>query len=739
MTAAGSHWGLSTAAVADDTFVETHDPQDVFPAMDRTLFDVIPGCMNAQFVAAMASQTVPSYDVNSVDENGGMYLVHVETGKRVYQLYTELDGGDDSNPASLAAHIRDSYGNRAYLGPWAFETLGGAGGQTVFGALTTGTHGGDFRVGPIADAVMAMHLVVDGGHHYWIEPESLRHLGERMTDDGLLRLLYEDDRYRGHAASGRDNFTVVRDDTLFDAVRIGAFRFGIVYSVVLRAVRQYTLHQERRLTTWQTVRNKIPDPNSDLYRIDPPIPNTSYQSRFLQIAVCLTPTANFTQNLAGVTKRWNVELAANPLTGIPRGRAERTGANAGNSHGYSPDPADPRLAAEPSFLEQACTNANFVVGVIDEVAQEIQDFIDSNGAVVGAGLGAVVAAGGGTALLALIPALLVLLAILAVIAAILAATTPRLGNALNDLKDSLLNRTDPAERAAGLLIWQMIAAKIFSGQQGDLDYEAISYAVMDGHDYLDMSCSINVDSIEVFFDAADSKLLAYVDALLVFEAAQEMLGRAFVGYASLRFTNRTKALIGPEQWERTCVVEVAGLRDVTGVKELIDFATMFALNANIKGVLHWGQRNDSNRTEIQERFGDRPGDPTGPLTRWRQALGSVTQHGRLDGFSNAFSRQTGLEVVTPDITSVTGPTGTISVGQTAAITWDCSNNPSSVQVRLEVFHPSGARNTFLGLTPAGQLNIPVVEAGEHLVDLVVGITLGGEQRERSASVSVMAV
>src|SRR5262245_13520781 len=66
LTAAGSHWSLSTAAVADDTFVETHDPQDQFPAMDRTIFDVIPHCMNRHFIAAMAQQNVPSYDINSV-------------------------------------------------------------------------------------------------------------------------------------------------------------------------------------------------------------------------------------------------------------------------------------------------------------------------------------------------------------------------------------------------------------------------------------------------------------------------------------------------------------------------------------------------------------------------------------------------------------------------------------------------------------------------------------------------
>ena len=73
---------------------------------------------------------------------------------------------------SLAVLMRDQWGNPSYLGPWGFRTLGGAGGQTVFGALTTGTHGGDFRAGPIAESVVALHLVADGGRHYWIEPGS---------------------------------------------------------------------------------------------------------------------------------------------------------------------------------------------------------------------------------------------------------------------------------------------------------------------------------------------------------------------------------------------------------------------------------------------------------------------------------------------------------------------------------------------------------------------------------------
>src|SRR4029453_18169477 len=97
----------------------------------------------------------------------------------------------DHHGDSLAVLLHTDFGKSTYLGPWAFRTLGGAGGQTVFGALTTGTHGGDIRMPPIADSVMALHLVADGGMHYWIEPESLRAaFGVRLTDTARLNALY---------------------------------------------------------------------------------------------------------------------------------------------------------------------------------------------------------------------------------------------------------------------------------------------------------------------------------------------------------------------------------------------------------------------------------------------------------------------------------------------------------------------------------------------------------------------
>jgi hypothetical protein len=42
---------------------------------------------------------------------------------------------------------------------------------------------------------------------------------------------------------------------------------------------------------------------------------------------------------------------------------------------------------------------------------------------------------------------------------------PRFGQAMNDVRNVLLNRSDPAERQAGLFVWHMIAFEVFSSQR----------------------------------------------------------------------------------------------------------------------------------------------------------------------------------------------------------------------------------------------------------------------------------
>jgi hypothetical protein len=763
--AAGSHWALSRAAISDSVFVETHDPNDVRQAMGRTLYDVVgvPGCLNQDFVDALASQKVLPFDTNpknvSVAKNEGLYPIHIETGKRVYQLYSELDSGDD-DPRSLAIHLNKKMKNSTYLGSWAFKTLGGAGGQTVFGALTTGTHGGDFLIGPIADSVMALHLVADRGKHYWIEPESLTPLGVRLTDNNLLKAMYGQARY-----GGPNNFKVIRDDTLFNSVLVSAGRFGIVYSIVIAAVRQYCLHTERRLTTWQAIKDQIGDPSSSLYtKTESPRPKP-VRNKHLQIAINVTPSKNFTENQAGVTKKWNVPLAAMPSPppgwppGTPAGRPERRGKKgridtliqsprfkfAGNSFPYSPDPTMPGMSLSPDFLGLACSNADFMDGVIAVITKEIDDFVKSKGAVVGPAIGAVMAVGtavtGAIALAALLAALLAILPVLATLLLLLRSQAKplRLGHVMNDIKNSLLNPAYPPgspERVGGIAAWQAIAHEAFSGQQQKLDTEAISFASMDGWDYLNKSCSANVDSIEVFFDATDPMLIAYVEALLAFEIGQEVapVPDAFVGYISMRFTGPTRALIGQQRFPLTCSVEVSGLRDVTGVTKLIDFAIMLALDSNFKGILHWGQRNESMRAHVEERFGDTLADQSGPLHEWRNALSRITQNGKLDGFSSAFTRRTGLEIVTPIVGALSASGSAKS--HSITISWDCDQNPPATEISLQVISPSGVQSSAIAQPLVGQLKVAATESGVYSVSLVAAINLAGERREARQQVDV---
>ncbi|HKB32418.1 MAG TPA: hypothetical protein VKF16_00990 [Candidatus Dormibacteraeota bacterium] len=750
LMAAGSHWALSQAAISDRTFVETHAPTTAVQAMGRTLTDVVLNCLSPAFYNELLRQHPQPFDREHSGENTGLYPVHFETGKCVFQLYSELDLDGPDNPQSQAAGKLalklDADGNNSYLGPWAIPTLGGAGGQTVFGALTTGTHGGDRMMPPIAGAVMAMHLVTDGGRHYWIEPATPRKsVGVQLTDDAALKTLYGQDRFRGNQPTGSDNFEIIRDDTIFNAVVIGAGRFGIVYSIVIGAVRQFTLHEERRLHDWEVIKGDVNNLASSLY-----------DRRFLQIAVCLTSHDNFTRHLVGVTKRWNVPMFPKAgSTTVPAGRDGRRGpvvipfdpligapryAFAGHSHPYKPDLTHPGATLPADFLEVACANANFLVGVLTEVAQEVEDFIASNGVVIGVTIAGVVALGGGAALLALLPWLAILLAILLAIIAALAAAAPsqpRLGQTLNDVKDSLLDSPDPAQRAAGLFVWQMIGFKLFSDQQKDQDYAAISYAVMDGHDYLDQSCDVNVDSIEVFFDASDPMLVAFVDALLVFELAQEVTaGKAMVGYISLRFTGPSEALIAMEQHSTTCAIEVAGLKDVVGTQELIDFAVTLALDPNFHAVLHWGQRNPSNQAQVQHRFGDSVANPTGRLHDWRLALSQLTANGRLDGFSSAFTRNAGLEVVTPQIASLSMVGGS-PASQPILVSWDCRDNPPGTFVALTVTAPSGAHSGFSSLPLAGNRWVPNSGTGTYHATLTAGLTFNGESRTTTSSANLI--
>jgi hypothetical protein len=236
------------------------------------------------------------------------YYVHFESGKRIYQLYSELDVvdvGDSQQAQSLCQLMLTQYHNNLFQGSWGFHTLGGAGGQTVVGALSTGTHGGDFDRAPLADEVVALHLVADGGKHYWIE-KGRTATSIPFTDEAKLRALYGQPQF-----GGPKNFEPIYDDDAWKAAIIQVGRFGVVYSAVLRVVPQYGLRQTTTQTDWERVRISISDPSSNLFTesFTSPISGNNHPQQFLQIAINPIPSANGTTHICGVTKHWTVPLS----------------------------------------------------------------------------------------------------------------------------------------------------------------------------------------------------------------------------------------------------------------------------------------------------------------------------------------------------------------------------------------------------------------------------------------------
>jgi hypothetical protein len=193
-----------------------------------------------------------------------------------------------------------------------------------------------------------------------------------------------------------------------------------------------------------------------------------------------------------------------------------------------------------------------------------------------------------------------------------------------------------------IMLLRILFKTIFESQQSDRDYAAISYAVMDGHDYLDRSCFGNAESIEIFFDASRPDVYcSYVDAVLAFEAAQEeRSGRFAVGYVSLRYMRGSRGLIAPSQFPESVAIEISGLRDAEGSVPFIMNAVRLARNPMFAGRFHWGQFNPLTRPEVETLYDVAPGKR---LSRWKDALRQLTRNGTMDGFSSKFTRDAGLE------------------------------------------------------------------------------------------------
>ena len=103
----------------------------------------------------------------------------------------------------------------------SISTSGASNGQTIAGALATGTHGAAVQFGSIPEFVVALHLATGGNKSIWLERESDPIVHPEVAESFGARL--------------------VRDDDKFNAALVGLGAFGVVLSVTIRAEKRYLL------------------------------------------------------------------------------------------------------------------------------------------------------------------------------------------------------------------------------------------------------------------------------------------------------------------------------------------------------------------------------------------------------------------------------------------------------------------------------------------------------------------
>jgi hypothetical protein len=410
-------------------------------------------------------------------------LVHVECGIKVHDLCEALDG------LSVIAGRPRGYG-------FAVATLGGSGGQSIMGAISTSTHGGDVNLRPLPDMVQGVHLVGAGGVEFFIQ----RGGAAAIVDTDALGSAMP-------CVAGR----IISDDDALYSVIVAMGRMGIIYSLVVEVVDQFALEEKRYKDSWNSL-------SANAFNGAGGFAQLRAAHHFLQVVVL--PYASSGDHVAFVTTRCQL-----PAT-VP----------------LKPDPDKNNLISAACRL-QPLEKSAVVLGLIaaataaavlaDGLAILFGPIPFVGEAFVAAAAAANAAAAAHT--LALSPQLVPSITIGDYIAAV------------TNLLDTFELTGVARDTVNGLL----------ASQLGDHDITDLSYRVMDTYDY-QAEC-YKARSLEVAFDADSKAYIEFVNEILGMIQDYSDQHIIYGGYISLRFCKKSNALLAIEQWENTVCIEMSSL------------------------------------------------------------------------------------------------------------------------------------------------------------------------------------
>lgn len=134
----------------------------------------------------------------------------------------------------------------------ALINMGAYDGQTISGALSTGTHGSGTHYGPMAGAILSIVLVSESGTVYQIEPSPS---SRPITDPA---------KFSGHLSEAPTVPVILKqDDDWFRTAKIAMGCLGLIYSYTLRVTAAFSLSETRKMSTWETVKSTWPPSTFD--------------------------------------------------------------------------------------------------------------------------------------------------------------------------------------------------------------------------------------------------------------------------------------------------------------------------------------------------------------------------------------------------------------------------------------------------------------------------------------------
>ena len=121
----------------------------------------------------------------------------------------------------------------------SIKASGASNGQTIAGALSTGTHGAAIKVGAIPDFVVGLHVICGANKHIWLERASYR-----VASPEFVKWL---------------DAELVQDDDLFNAALVSFGSFGFIHGVMIETEPQFLLteHREGPIAYDDTLKNAM--------------------------------------------------------------------------------------------------------------------------------------------------------------------------------------------------------------------------------------------------------------------------------------------------------------------------------------------------------------------------------------------------------------------------------------------------------------------------------------------------